>query len=105
MVAAFAARGLCESVFELCLASHEILVSEPLLDEIRRRLATKVKLDRPTIRASSVSPRNDDAAARHDSRRRLPQQQRSARPGVGQDGACQYLVTGDGDLLVLHQAF
>ena len=37
MVAAFAARGLCEALFELCLGSHEILLSEPLwrrFDEI-----------------------------------------------------------------------
>ncbi len=31
VVAAFAARGLCESLFELCLGSHEIVLSERLL--------------------------------------------------------------------------
>ena len=36
VVAAFAARGLCESVFQFCLDSHEILISDPLLDEVRR---------------------------------------------------------------------
>ena len=49
VVAAFAARGLCESLFELCLGSHEIVLSERLLEEIRRNLAKKVKLDRQTI--------------------------------------------------------
>jgi len=41
VVAAFAARGLCESLFELCLGNHEILLSEPLLAEIRRNLTKK----------------------------------------------------------------
>jgi hypothetical protein len=36
VVAAFAVRGLCEPVFELCLDSHEILLSEPLPDLSRR---------------------------------------------------------------------
>ena len=48
VVAAFAARGLCEALFELCLNSHEILLSETLLAEIRRNLAKKVKLERQT---------------------------------------------------------
>ncbi|MBW1786006.1 MAG: hypothetical protein JRK53_05215 [Deltaproteobacteria bacterium] len=36
VIAAFAARGLCESVFELCLHAHQILLSEGLLEEIRQ---------------------------------------------------------------------
>jgi predicted nucleic acid-binding protein len=30
IVAAFAARGLCESVMEVCLSEHEIFFSEDL---------------------------------------------------------------------------
>ena len=51
VVAAFAAHGLCESVVEVCLGGHEVLLSEPLLSEIRRNLAKKVKLPRQVIAA------------------------------------------------------
>lgn len=44
VIAAFAARGLCESVFELCLHAHQILFSEGLLEEILRNLRRKIKL-------------------------------------------------------------
>jgi len=44
IVAAFAARGLCESVMEVCLSEHEIVLSEELLDEILKNLLQKIKL-------------------------------------------------------------
>lgn len=44
VIAAFAARGLCESIFELCLHGHQILLSEGLLEEILRNLRRKIKL-------------------------------------------------------------
>jgi len=44
IIAAFAARGLCESIFELCLHGHQIVLSEGLLDEILRNLRRKIKL-------------------------------------------------------------
>ena len=34
IIVAFAARGLCESIMELCLREHEIVLSDDLLDEI-----------------------------------------------------------------------
>jgi putative PIN family toxin of toxin-antitoxin system len=44
IVAAFAARGLCESVMEVCLSEHEIVLSEELLHEILKNLLQKIKL-------------------------------------------------------------
>ena len=44
LVAAFAARGLCEGVFQVCLASHEIVLCEHILEELRRSLTGKLKL-------------------------------------------------------------
>ena len=44
VVAAFASRGLCEAIFEVCLDSHDIVVSEHLLREIHTALAKKVKV-------------------------------------------------------------
>ena len=78
VVAAFAARGLCESLFELCLDSHELVLSEHLLGEIRRNLIKKVKL--PPSGADDV---------------------KVLGAAIAGDVGC--IVTGDKDLLVLDQ--
>jgi putative PIN family toxin of toxin-antitoxin system len=44
IIAGFAARGLCESIMELCLSEHEIILSDDLLDEILKNLRSKIKL-------------------------------------------------------------
>ncbi len=44
IIAAFAARGLCESIMEVCLSEHEIVLGDDLLDEILRNLRHKIKL-------------------------------------------------------------
>jgi predicted nucleic acid-binding protein len=44
IIAAFAARGLCESIMEVCLSEHEILLSDDLFDEILRNFRLKFKL-------------------------------------------------------------
>ena len=33
IIAAFAARGLCEPIMEVCLSEHDIALSDDLLDE------------------------------------------------------------------------
>lgn len=48
LIAAFAARGLCESLLEFCLENHEIIASPKLLDEVREKLVTKIKLPEET---------------------------------------------------------
>jgi uncharacterized protein len=103
VVAAFVARGLCESVFEHCLDRHEILVSDSLLDEIRRNLAKKAKLEKRTIEgiesllheygitlepATVVSNACRDADDLH-------------VLGLAEAGRAEYIVSGDGDLLSL----
>jgi len=103
VVAAFAARGLCESLFESCLNSHVILLSETLLEEIRRNLAKKVKLERQHVarieqllRANGVllKPADVSAAACRDSGGMHVL-------GLAESGKADYLITGDDDLLIL----
>jgi uncharacterized protein len=103
VVAAFAARGLCESLVELCLGSHEILLSEPLLDEIRRNLTRKVKLERQTAvgierllreNGSLLEPAAIAADACRDANDLHVL-------GLAKAGKADYLVTGDEDMLVL----
>jgi putative PIN family toxin of toxin-antitoxin system len=44
IVAAFAARGLCAEVFEVCLTDHSIVLSEHILSEVAEKLIDKIRL-------------------------------------------------------------
>jgi putative PIN family toxin of toxin-antitoxin system len=44
IIAAFATQGLCQSVFELCLEKHILLISNELLNEVKENLRKKLKL-------------------------------------------------------------
>jgi len=44
VIAAFAARGLCDTIIEFCLDSHDILLSEDLILEISSNLRKKIKI-------------------------------------------------------------
>jgi putative PIN family toxin of toxin-antitoxin system len=104
IIAAFAARGLCESVMEVCLSEHEIVLSDDLLEEILRNLRQKIKLpiniidpiaellrehatiSIPVSLASDVCRDPDDIKIL----------------GLAVASNANYLVTGDKDLLVLN---
>ena len=103
VVAAFAARGLCESLFEHCLDNHDILLSKSLLDEILRNLTKKVKLDRRTIRDIERLLRKngslfEPAAIAADACRDADDLHVL---GLVKTGRADYLITGDDDLLTL----
>ena len=44
IIAAFAARGLCSSIFELCLDRHTIIISEHIVSEIQINLTKKIRM-------------------------------------------------------------
>jgi len=50
IIASFASRGLCHSVFELCLDRFEIIISSYLIDEVQTNLSKKLKLPLELIR-------------------------------------------------------
>ena len=49
IIAAYAGRGLCNSLFELCLDRHSIIISEYILHEINRALRDKLKMPRDSF--------------------------------------------------------
>ena len=103
IIAAFAARGLCESIMEVCLSEHEIVLSDDLLDEVLRNLRLKIKLPisivdnigellheysnilNPVALPSDVCRDPDDIKIL----------------GLAVVSDADYIVTGDKDLLVL----
>ena len=105
LFAAFATRGLCESVLELCLDRHMIATSEPLLQELTRNLASKIHLDparvsevegfvRSVSRIVSVAPLNTPVCRDEDDDHILAL---ATASGAG------IIITGDKDLLILER--
>jgi putative PIN family toxin of toxin-antitoxin system len=105
VIAAFAARGLCESVLELCLYSHQMVLSEGLLDEILRNLRQKIKLPVSVINeigefvrvhANVFEPASlpSDVCRNPDDVKIL---------GLAVSANADFIVTGDKDLLELSE--
>jgi putative PIN family toxin of toxin-antitoxin system len=49
LIAAFATRGLCADLFAHVLLEHELVVGAVVLDELRQKLRTKLKLPKEAI--------------------------------------------------------
>jgi putative PIN family toxin of toxin-antitoxin system len=103
IIAAFAARGLCESIMEVCLSGHEIVLSDDLFDEILRNFRLKFKfpanildnigeLLREHANISIKAPLASDVCRDPDDIKIL---------GLAVASSADYIVTGDKDLLVL----
>ena len=103
IIAAFASRGLCESVLELCLEQHELILSNHLLTEIKDKLTKKIKLPKSVtnqivsfLKENSVialpEPVPKDACRDQDDLKVL---------GLASKMETNFIVTGDKDLLVL----
>lgn len=103
IVAAFAARGLCAEVFEVCITGHTLVSSEHILEEVGRSLLTKVKLPKQAVRdvvdylwetAEIVEPDPINSSLCRD-KDDLPV------IGTATKGNASCIVTGDADLLSL----
>ena len=103
IIAAFAARGLCESVMEVCLSEHETILCDDLFDEILRNLRLKIKLPASIVNdigeflrehANFLNPAllSPDVCRDPDDIKIL---------GLAVASNADYIVTGDKDLLVL----
>jgi len=44
VIAAFAARGLCNTIVETCIGNHEIILCEAILEEISEKLRKEIRL-------------------------------------------------------------
>ena len=103
VVAAFASRGLCESIFELCLDSHKIILSEHLLGEISRNLIKKIKLSKEVVYEIIELLRENATILTPDPL--PPDTCRDANDlkvlGLATAAGADCIVTGDKDLLVL----
>ena len=103
IIAAFATRGLCSSLFEYCLESREIILSEPILVEVTRNLRKKIKLPKNIVTqiesflkgvATIIEPADVDSAICKD-------KGDLAILGTADAGSAKYIVSGDKEFLLL----
>ena len=101
--AAFAARGLAHSVFELCLQKHTIIISESILSELSVHLKNKLKMPDEKVRLILGYLRESCLLGEE-----APIQKTACRDkkdihilGLAEKMRPDSIVTGDMDLLVL----
>ena len=103
IIAAAAARGVCEAVFELCLEQHQLIICEGLLREIDEKLRFKINVPAPVVaeylqllrnNTETVTPSAVDPESCRD-----PDD--LVILGLVSPGNVEAIVTGDQDLLVL----
>lgn len=103
LVAAFATRGLCADLFRTVLAEHDLVVGEVILSELRRTLASKLKLPADRIEAVEVVlatvPILPKPARPSDLTIRDPADRWVLATAIA--GSADVLVTGDKDLLAV----
>lgn len=101
LIAAFSTRGLCHAVLESCLSAHELVTSEVILREVRRKLRTKMRVPATVVsgidrflraHALLVKPTSVSSKVCRD-KRDLP------ILGTAEAANATFLVTGDKDLL------
>ena len=101
LIAAVAGRGLCESVLELCLETHDLIVSQELLGEVHRNLVKKIKLpdsvavDFCRLLRNNASMATPTAVASETCR----DPKDLYLLGLCESAKADFLVTGDKDLL------
>ncbi len=103
IIAAFAARGLCHALFEYCLESHEVVICNEILDEIREKLTTKIKVPAAVARNIEQYLRDSTEIVTPVKLRVSKLKDKSDLPVLGAAVAsgAAYLITGDSGLLEL----
>ncbi len=103
LIAAYAARGLCEATVELCIINDDIILTQEIVDDLAEKLIKKIKL--PTIKVANIVAylKNN---ARFVEPARIPRD--ACRDpddlnvlGASIAGEAECIITGDDDLLSL----
>ncbi|MBI3755416.1 MAG: putative toxin-antitoxin system toxin component, PIN family [Deltaproteobacteria bacterium] len=105
IIAAFAARGLCAEIFEVCLAEDAVIISEHILTEVQEKLVEKIHLPKDTVQsiikylrdtAELFEPEKVDKSACRD-------KDDIKIIGTALSGNAEFIITGDDDLLTLKE--
>ncbi len=104
-IAAFSSRGLCSSLFELCLDSTTTLISEHIISEVSKNLLKKIKL--PANKTKDIIIYLREQCVVRDYQKLSEKVCRDADNDnilvLVRDNRVDYIITGDKDLLVLEK--
>jgi len=103
IIAAFAARGLCSALFEVCIEKYTAMMSDHILTEVRKAFLRKLKMPEPSVTeildylrelcvTGAYRPLTAHVSRDRDDDKIL---------ALAVAGEADYIVTGDHDLLVL----
>jgi hypothetical protein len=102
---AFAARGLANAIFELCLDKHTIIISEHILSELQNNFQKKLKM--PTDKVRLIIEYLREFCTISDYKRldrKICRDLDDAKIlGLSEMTKPDYIITGDADLLVLKE--
>lgn len=103
IIAAFATRGLCSALFELCLDRFEVFLSEPILKETAMHLKGKIKLPEAQCAIIDAYLRSNCSVSDTDEPDRSACRDKNDLHvlGLAQHVSADFIVTGDKDLLEL----
>jgi len=103
IIAAFAARGLCSALFEVCIEKYAVIVSDHILSEVKKAFLRKLKMPEHAVSeimyylkdfcmTGTAKPLTAPVSRDRDDDKIL---------ALAVAGEADYIVTGDQDLLVL----
>jgi len=103
IIAAFVARGLSNSVFELCLDKFEVIISEYNINEISKKLTEKIKIPKERVNEIIDFLRNYCTIVDYKSFEKSICRNKKGDEiiALAKCSNSKYIVTGDKDLLVL----
>jgi putative PIN family toxin of toxin-antitoxin system len=102
IIAAFASRGLCAEIFEVCLSGHTIVISEHILSEIQEKLIDKIRLPQGIVQNIIDYLRNTAEVFEPDQVESVCRDKDDNKIiGTALSGNATFIITGDNDLLVL----
>jgi putative PIN family toxin of toxin-antitoxin system len=103
IVAAYAGRGLCNSVFELCLDRHSVIISDFILKEVYRTLHSKLKMPIKNVQIIIDYLKEFCILSEYEKLKEIICRDKNDNDiiALALSNNVGYLITGDNDLLVL----
>ena len=103
IIAAFVARGLSNSVFELCLDKFEVIISEYIIKEISKKLIDKIKIPEEKVNEITGFLKDSCTIFNYESLKKsiCRDIKDDEILALAKSSNSKYIVTGDKDLLIL----
>ena len=102
LLAAFGTRGLCETVLQVSLAAHDLVISDYILDEVARNLTRKFGIAAENVEEIVRYLREESELVKPE-KVSAPNVESDDLPvlGTALSGCAHCLITGDQSLLKL----